>query len=156
MDTHLQERKTFGIETNLADVETWKFLLEVQKQGYAVHVMYISSDNIPMLDSRIEARTLLGDHYVNPQVVRERYINGLHLLKHYFEAPDKLQLIDNSEKPVVVLEAVKGHVIYKADPSPLWIERYVNQNPVQEQPQIKELNAIEDVRKRYEQLRSKK
>jgi predicted ABC-type ATPase len=31
MNEHLEKRTSFAIETNLADVETWKFLIDAQK-----------------------------------------------------------------------------------------------------------------------------
>ena len=77
MDEQLARRNSFAIETNLADVDTWKFLLEVQKSGYLIHILYMSTDNLEVLNSRIHERTLLGDHFVKPEIVEERYIAGL-------------------------------------------------------------------------------
>ena len=57
---------SFAIETNLADVETWKFLLEMQKTGYELHILYMSADNIEVLNQRIRDRVLLGEHFVTP------------------------------------------------------------------------------------------
>jgi len=50
---------SFGFETNLCDVETWKSLLEIQKLGYQVNVIYISTSNLEVLSSRIENRVQL-------------------------------------------------------------------------------------------------
>ena len=38
MEEQREHRNSFAIETNLADIDTWKFLLEVQKKGYNLHV----------------------------------------------------------------------------------------------------------------------
>src|SRR5689334_6069504 len=43
---HLEKRSSFAIETNLADVDTWKFLIEVQHLGYELNLKYISTDEL--------------------------------------------------------------------------------------------------------------
>ncbi len=50
MNEYLERRISFAIETNLADVDTWKFLLEVQKGGYKLEVIYISTADIEVLN----------------------------------------------------------------------------------------------------------
>jgi len=82
MDAYLNQRISFGFETNLCDIETWKSLLEIQKLGYQVEVIYISTGDLEVLNSRIEGRVQLGGHFVLPEVVRERYLAGLNLLNH--------------------------------------------------------------------------
>src|SRR5262245_20504332 len=59
-----EKRNSFAIETNLADIDTWKFLLEVQKTGYKIHLIYISTDDIAMLNNRIKERYKQGEHFV--------------------------------------------------------------------------------------------
>ena len=101
---HLDKRKTFAIETNLADEETWKFLAAVQRTGYKLHLAFLSTDDIRLLNNRIQERHLRGEHFVRPDIVEERYYVSLKLLKHYFTVPDIVQLIDNSEslRPVAI------------------------------------------------------
>src|SRR5580658_9877809 len=43
MNGYLENMHSFAIETNLADIDTWKFLLEVQKSGYRLEVIYVSA-----------------------------------------------------------------------------------------------------------------
>src|SRR4051812_20218309 len=56
MNAHLDNRRSFVIETNLADIDTWKYLLEVQKMEYRLEIMYISTSEINILNSRIKER----------------------------------------------------------------------------------------------------
>jgi predicted ABC-type ATPase len=107
MEVQRSTRNSFAIY-NLADLETWKFLLKVQKTGYELHILYMSADSLDILHNRIKERTLRGDHFVKPDVAEERYIAGLKLLNHYFDRPDRLQLFDNSEKSRLVVVASKG------------------------------------------------
>jgi predicted ABC-type ATPase len=147
---------SFAIETNLADVDTWKFLLEVQKTGYQIHILYISTDDIEILNERIELRTHLGDHFVHPRVVEERYINSIKLLNHYFDKPEKLQLFDNSEKASLMLEAERGKILRLAKSLPNWITQNFDQHLQQREKNevnIRDLSNIDEVRKSYELLK---
>jgi predicted ABC-type ATPase len=105
MEEQREQRNSFAIETNLADLDTWKFLLEVQKTGYNLHVKYLSTDD-------------LGEHYVNPEIVKERYINGLNLLNYYFHKPDILELFDNSKQMTRIVEINHGQILELADSVP--------------------------------------
>ena len=60
INENLQKHSSFAIETNLADLETWKFLLETQKTGYNINLVYLSTDNLDELNSQIEQRTQTG------------------------------------------------------------------------------------------------
>src|ERR1700761_501896 len=79
VDEQINARNTFAIETNLADVETWKFLIKVQQLGYELHVKYYSTSQLKVLNDRIAIRVRLGDHFVRPDIVEQRYIDGLKL-----------------------------------------------------------------------------
>lgn len=157
MEEHRLQRNSFAIETNLADVNTWKFLLEVQKTGYQLHVLYMSTDHLSLLNGRIAERVRLGDHFVRPDIVEERYIAGLKLLNHYFKVPDRLQLLDNSKTPTLVLEANYGKIVEKKESLPRWIinnfYEHLDQN--QKPSQAADLKTIDDARKLYEQMREK-
>lgn len=69
MEEQRKQNKSFAIETNLADIETWKFLIKVQETGYKLHILYLSTSNIAMLNNRIKERIRLGDHFVRPEIV---------------------------------------------------------------------------------------
>src|SRR5258708_1364622 len=49
VDEQLNQRNSFAIETNLADVETWKFILKVQEIGYELYIKFISTDKLDLL-----------------------------------------------------------------------------------------------------------
>ena len=118
MEEQRKLNNSFAIETNLADVDTQKFLLEMQKSGYKVHVLYMSTDNLDVLNQRIKERVQLGDHFVNPATVEERYISGLNLLNHYFLKPDRLQLFDNSVKVQLLADINQGKIIHTIEKLP--------------------------------------
>jgi predicted ABC-type ATPase len=152
IDIYLNQKASFGFETNLCDVETWKFLLAIQTLGYQLHVIYISTSELEVLNSRIENRVKLGGHFVLPDIVRERYLAGLNLLNHYFDKPDKLQLFDNSVTMELIAEISKGKFLHSALEIPRWVSQYLGQRFTKEnmiETRLIDLNSVDEVRKRY-------
>lgn len=126
MEELRSKQSSFAIETNLADVDTWKFVLNMQQTGYKLHVLFLSTNNLEILNSRIKERTLFGDHFVRPDIVEERYLSSLNLLNHYFEKADKLQLFDNSKSPELIAEITFGKIDYQIKTLPDWVTKYLN------------------------------
>jgi predicted ABC-type ATPase len=158
VDEHLNKRSSFIIETNLADVETWKFLIKVQQLGYELNMKYISTDRLDLLNGRIAERVLLGDHFVRPDIVEQRYIAGLKLLDHYFEYPDVLEIFDNSKTMQLVAECRKGKIIMLVEKLPVWVDHLLGDHRgPNSDPEIsyKSMNDIDAVRKAYEALKGK-
>ncbi|MBS1602588.1 MAG: hypothetical protein JST42_07960 [Bacteroidetes bacterium] len=152
VEEQITKRNTFAIETNLADLETWKFLIKVQQLGYELHIKYYSTSQLRLLNDRIAVRARLGDHFVRPDIVEQRYISGLKLLDHYFDIPDLLELFDNTDSMVLVGEFRRGSTVLLADPVPEWVINHLGAhlNPKPEQrPSLKDLNDIDAVRNAY-------
>jgi predicted ABC-type ATPase len=158
MEEQRKLNNSFAIETNLADIDTWKFLLEVQKTGYELHVLYISTDSLDVLNQRIKKRVQLGDHFVNPSVVEERYIAGLKLLDHYFLKPDRLQLFDNSKKVQLLADIKRGMIIYANEKLPAWVSKYLGQHfqqKIEQQIKVKDMKHIDEVKSAYKKMKHK-
>ena len=150
---HLEKRATFAIETNLSDEETWKFLIGVQKSGYRLHLVFLCTDDLQLLNKRIEERYLRGEHFVRPDVVEERYYTSLRLLKHYIIFPDVVQLIDNTAPltPVGLKRGNEWNIVTKIPPA--WFSEYLASHFQQRDKEIpiKDLSNIEEVKQRYRQ-----
>ena len=158
VDEHINRRSSFIIETNLADVETWKFLIKVQQLGYELNVKYISTDRLDLLNSRIAERVLLGDHFVRPDIVEQRYTAGLKLLEHYFDYPDILELFDNSKTMELVAECRKGKIIMVTEILPDWVGRFLVTHLRQNSDQsisYQSMSDIDTVRKAYQAIKGK-
>lgn len=158
MSSYLDKKESFGFETNLCDVETWKSLLKIQELGYLLEVIYISTGDLGMLNSRIQMRVKLGGHFVLPEIVRERYMAGLNLLSHYFDKPDKLQLFDNSVTMELVAEIAKGKVLRRRGELPDWVDQYLGKKFIKEEQsevQTRDMNSVDEVRKRYLESKNK-
>jgi predicted ABC-type ATPase len=158
MEEQRKLNNSFAIETNLADVDTWKFLLEMQKTGYELHVLYMSTDNVDVLNKRIQERVQLGDHFVNPSIVEERYVTGLKLLNHYFSKPDRLQLFDNSTTVQLLADIRQGENNYLIQKLPNWVIKYLGQHfqqKLKQKIEIKHMKNVDEVKKAYKKLRHK-
>lgn len=158
MNEYLEKRASFCVETNLADTETWKFLIETQKLGYTIILIYLSTDDVQILNERIERRALAGEHYVRPDIVQQRYVDSLKLLNHYFRIPDYIKLLDNSGSLKLIAEIRQGEIyIYTALPS--WVQEYLSSHFEQQQQTDQKkaihMDSIEDVRKSYQASKQK-
>jgi predicted ABC-type ATPase len=156
---NLEKRISFGIETNLADLETWKFLIGVKKLDYTVNLIFLSTDSLNILNNRIEERAKRGEHFVTSAVVAERYINGLKLLNHYFDIPDSIQLIDNSEVPHKVFQQEGGRIEMLSDRLPVWVKEHLAERLLPEKEHTKDaknMSTKEDVLKLYQNMSNKK
>ena len=150
---HLAERKTFAIETNLSDEETWRFLVGVKGSGYHLHLVFLTTDDLQLLQNRIEERFQRGEHYVRPDIVAERYYIDLQLLRHFFQVPHTIQLIDNSVSLALVALKREDHLEMLTEALPNWFKEYLSLHftPAETKPAVKDLTSIEEVRKRYQQ-----
>ncbi len=159
MAEYLQQRTSFAFETNLADLDTWKFLIETQKTGYVINLIYLSTDYLHLLNARIDQRVLAGEHYVRPDVVEERYVNSLHLLNHYFKIPDHIQLFDNSKSLELFVEAKRGEILRLENPLPDWIQNHLSEHLTQNkkvtEKKIIDMDSIDEVRKSYQAFKEK-
>ena len=69
MNDYLLNRLSFAIETNLADIDTWKFLVGVQKGGYRLEAIFIAASDVEVLNARIKERFQRGEHFIRPDIV---------------------------------------------------------------------------------------
>lgn len=158
VNEQIEKRNDFAIETNLCDVDTWKFLLGLQANGYTLHIMFVSTDNVEILNKRIEERVLLGEHFVREDIVLQRYLAGLNLLKHYFEKPDVLQLFDNSEKMELIADIRLGNIFFLSATQPGWVKQNIiiknNENKAEEE-NARNAADIDSVRNLYKNIKNK-
>lgn len=156
VDDYLTKRTSFGIESNLCDLDTWKFLLNIQDTGYRLYVIYISTENLDTLNTRINNRVKEGGHYIRPDIVEERYYSGLKLLNHYFDRPDRLVIFDNSKIMSFEIEMMKGEAFspIRRESLPAWITQFLP-NVIERTPSTptkhRDLNSIDEVRRKYKE-----
>jgi len=123
----------------------------MQQTGYTLHILFLSTDSLEMLNSRIKERTLLGDHFVRPDIVEERYLSSFNLLNHYFKKADKLQLFDNSKSLQLLAEVNFGKIAYQIKTLPIWVTKYLTKYFEPQSKRKKELKdlSIDQIRDFY-------
>lgn len=102
--TLLKSEQNFAFETTLATKSYKNFVIDAQKKGYSVTLLFfwLSSHNLAV--KRVETRVKEGGHNIVENVIRRRYENGL---KNFFaifkELVDDWMFIDNSGEPYQVI-----------------------------------------------------
>jgi predicted ABC-type ATPase len=134
------QNQSFAIETNLHDVETYKSFQVLQAKGYKVIVYFVSVENVETCIERVKSRVKVGGHNVNPDVIRERYVRGLALLKHFKNFPDVLILLDNTTELMMSVVLYKG-VGAKFSHSN-WVESVLTDPPKRESFEGKSIEEI--------------
>ena len=151
MNRFIAKRQTFAIETNLADTDTWLFLIGIQGLGYVIHLNFFGVSDVNICINRVNNRVLQGGHYVRPNIVIARYKTGLALLKHYKNIPNWLVLTDNTTASVNCVEMSLGEVLFQKKDLPEWVK-----NVIVEVDNIqKQYNSLDDIREKYRKLRNK-
>jgi predicted ABC-type ATPase len=149
MNEFIAKRKGLAIETNLADKETWQFLIGVQGLGYALHLNFFGVSDIDICINRVFNRVPQGGHFVQPDIVRMRYEAGLKLLRHYKNIPNRLILTDNTTESVNCAELSLGKVLYKIEYLPAWVEFVLSDDSVAQS----EVSSLDAIREKYRRMR---
>jgi predicted ABC-type ATPase len=149
MNRFIAKKQSFAIETNLADIETWQFLIGIQGMGYLVHLNFFSISDVEVCINRVHNRVLQGGHFVRPDIVKMRYEVGLKLLKRYKMIPNRLILTDNEAESVLCVELVNGEIEFEKDVLPDWVNFVLAEDTTDK---INFTN-IEDVREKYRRMK---
>jgi predicted ABC-type ATPase len=99
IDELLKKRQDFAIETTLATKIYKNKIIEAQKDGYNVVLLYFWLRTVELAIDRVEMRVLEGGHHIETDVIRRRYTNGIkNLFEIYLDIADKVIIVDNSDK----------------------------------------------------------
>lgn len=150
MNKYIAKRESFAIETNLADKETWQFLIGVQGLGYVIHLNFFGVSDIAVCINRVINRVLQGGHFVHPDIVRMRYEAGLKLLKHYKDIPNRLILTDNTTESVNCVELSLGAILKKNENLPDWILFIFSESLSRHHS----LSSTDEAKEKYRQMKS--
>lgn len=152
MNKFILKKQDFAIESNLADNDTWLFLVNIQRLGYSVYLNFFSTSDIDICINRVKMRYLQGGHFVRPDIVKQRYENGLNLLRHYKNIPDRLFFNDNTlYSSVRCMEMQNGTITFSIEELPAWIQSVIAPDEGIKKPYLN----IEDVREKYRQMNIK-
>lgn len=98
IDELLSENRNFAFETTLSTRSYKIKILEAQKKGYLVTLLYFWLQNMELAKERVKTRVLEGGHHIDDQVVERRYKRGIkNLFDIYLPIVDGALIFDNSE-----------------------------------------------------------
>ncbi len=151
MNGYLSEKKTFGFESNLAYIDTWKFIERIKLFGYQVHIIYYGLDDVNICIQRVQQRVKEGGHDVRKDIIKQRYEQSLVLLKHYLALPNTLVLKDSSFVPKECAVLKEGVIIKLVDELPIWVKNCLSPDK-SEKPQTNSTDkTIDEIRNKYKE-----
>ncbi len=108
-------KEDFAIETTLATRSLKRMIVKSRAQGYSVTILYFWLNSPELAIERVRARVASGGHNIPDEVVRRRYMAGLHYFFNvYRQMADRWILADNSQIPFkVVAEGQKDLLTIK-------------------------------------------
>jgi predicted ABC-type ATPase len=91
------ERADFAFETTLAGRGLARFLVNLQANGYHVHILFLGLESADLAVARVADRVRRGGHDVPVATIRRRYHQGLRsFFQVYMPLSDTWQYFDNS------------------------------------------------------------
>ena len=97
MNTLVQDRQDFALETTLSGVRLAKKLAAMQQEGYRVQLMFLWLPTAELAVRRVDQRVRLGGHSIPEQTVRRRYTRGIeNLFDVYIPIADVWRVFDNA------------------------------------------------------------
>lgn len=113
------QRSNFAFETTGASRTFAPFLLDCQKKGYEINLIYFWLDSPELALERVATRVANGGHDIPEDVVRRRYQKGVeNLFKLYMPVVDNWVLYNNSGiSPELIAEnsTISGILIINQD-----------------------------------------
>lgn len=94
----LKTNLNFAFETTLATKSYKLKIAEAKQKDYKVTLLFFWLQNIDLAIERVRIRVLEGGHYIETDVIKRRYINGIkNLFEIYLPIVDEVMIFDNSE-----------------------------------------------------------
>ena len=98
VDHLLLEKQNFAFETTLATKSYRGKILEAQKNGYNVILLFFWLRKVELAIERVKLRVKEGGHNIEPDTIRRRYTNGKrNLFEIYLPIVDEAMIFDNSD-----------------------------------------------------------
>jgi predicted ABC-type ATPase len=113
----------FAFETTLATRSYAGLVHQAKAKGYGVTLLFFWLNTPELAVERVAQRVAAGGHNIAEDVIRRRYVKGIHnLFNIYMEPVDYWILVDNSESPFeLIAEHEKSEIkqiyntfVYKA------------------------------------------
>ena len=98
IDELFLENENFAFETTLATKTYKEKVLNAEKEGYFVTLLFFWLKNTELAKERVKTRVLEGGHNIPEDIIERRYLNGIiNLFDIYLPIVDQVLIFDNSE-----------------------------------------------------------
>jgi predicted ABC-type ATPase len=121
-------KQSLTYETVMSHPAKVDFMQKAKEQGYRVYLYFIVTEDPDINISRVNLRVTQEGHFVNPDVVRNRYFKSLGNLKAAIKHTNRAYLFDNSGRAsFLVAEVTEGIEATVIDPekTPNWFKKYL-------------------------------
>jgi predicted ABC-type ATPase len=125
----MEDGEDFAFETTLSTRSYKNRIVDAQRTGYFVTLIYYWLETPQLAEKRVELRVKEGGHNIPKDVINRRYIKGIqNLFNIYIPVCDYTLIFDNSRpEPVLVYELEKGAKEIMHDPKRLTnIKKYLS------------------------------
>jgi len=93
----LIQGNTFAIETTLSTKTYNQTILFAQSIGYRVVLIFYWLNSVELAMDRVQSRVLKGGHNIKNDVIKRRYVRGIHnLFNIYIPLVDECLIFDNT------------------------------------------------------------
>lgn len=93
----LSENESFAFETTLSTRSYRNKIIQAQKQGYSVTLLFFWLNNVDLAKERVKIRVKEGGHNIPRKVIERRYFKGIYnLFDIYLPIADGILIFDNS------------------------------------------------------------
>ena len=104
MDESVRKGESFGFETTLAGLAYVGRIRQWRELGYHVSLFFLRLPDAETAIARVVERVLQGGHHIPEDVIRRRFVAGLHNFEsHYRDVVDSWAEFDNvGEEPTLL------------------------------------------------------
>ncbi len=84
IDELIKDQVDFAIETTLSTRSYVSMVLDAQRKGYCVTLLYVWLESAAVAVERVAERVAEGGHNIPSDIIHRRYQRGLHNLLHLY------------------------------------------------------------------------
>jgi predicted ABC-type ATPase len=116
---------SFCFETVLSNAEKINFIRYAKRQGYEIHIIYITTSSPEINIARVKERVEQGGHDVPTDKIISRYEKSMQLMFDVISESDTARIYDNSDtEPVLVCAKFENRLSIIENP-PGWMDKYI-------------------------------
>lgn len=96
LHTMISDGRSFAWETVFSHESRLEIMASAKRQGYLIHLFYITTKNPDINVARVRTRVQQGGHDVPEDKIRSRYKRSISFLPQMIVAADEVMVFDNS------------------------------------------------------------